>query len=348
MIRIAVDAMGGDNAPKSNVLGAVKALKEKKDIELILVGREEEIKAILSGQDYDQGRLRIVHADEVIGTDEEPAVAIKKKKNSSLIIGMKMLREGEAEAFVSAGSTGAILIGGQVVAGRIKGVKRAPLAVIIPTISGKALLIDGGANVDCRPESLLQFAVMGSLYAEYAMKIKNPRVGLVNIGTEEDKGNMLVREAFPMLQSCQEINFIGNVEARDVISHCADVLVCEAFAGNIVLKTMEGVSSAIFRKIKEAAMTDMRSKIGGKLLKPYLYSMKKEFDASEYGGAPMLGLNGLVVKAHGNSQEKQIRTAILQCVGFYENDLKDKISAAIRKEKENSVKSEDGAPGAEE
>ena len=336
MIRIAVDAMGGDFAPESNVLGAASALREKKDIELILVGREEQVKAILSGQDYDESRLRIVHTEEVIGTDEEPAVAIKRKKDSSLVVGMKMLRAGEADAFVSAGSTGAILISGQVVAGRIKGVKRAPLAVIIPTIAGKALLIDGGANVDCRPESLLQFAIMGSLYAEHAMKIENPRVGLINIGTEEDKGNILVREAFPLLRDCQEINFIGNVEARDVASRGADVFVCEAFAGNIVLKMLEGVSLSLFKKIKEVAMTDLRSKAGAALLKPYIKSMKAEFDASEYGGAPMLGLNGLVVKAHGNSKERQIKTAILQCVGFYENDLKDKITAAIRAQKESS------------
>ena len=347
MIRIAVDAMGGDNAPGCNVYGALEALKEKKDIELILVGREDELKTILSGQDYDQGRLRIVHADEVIGTDEEPAVAIKKKKNSSLIVGMKMLREGEADAFVSAGSTGALLIGGQVVAGRIKGVKRAPLAVIIPTAEGKALLIDGGANVDCRPENLLQFAIMGSLYAEHALKIKNPRVGLVNIGTEEEKGNALVRETYPLLKNCAQINFVGNVEAREVISRGADVFVCEAFAGNIVLKTMEGVSRALFKKVKEAVMTDLRSRIGGKLLQPYLSAMKKEFDASEYGGAPMLGLNGLVVKAHGNSEAHQISTAILQCVDFYENNLKDKITAAIRKEKENGGNSGEETGGAE-
>ncbi len=341
MIRIAVDAMGGDYAPESNIVGAVKALQEKKDIELILVGREDAINAVLSGRDYDKNRLRIVHAEEVITTDEEPAVAIKRKKDSSLVVGMKMLREGEADAFVSAGSTGAILISGQVVAGRVKGVKRSPLAVIIPTIHGKALLIDGGANVDIRPESLVQFALMGSLYAEHAMKIENPRVGLVNIGVEEDKGNALVREAYPMLKACSGINFIGNVEARDVPYRAADVYVCEAFAGNLVLKMLEGVSMALFEKIKEVTMTDLRSKTGAALLKPYLKSMKKEFDASEYGGAPMLGLNGLVVKAHGNSHAPQIRTAILQCVGFYENDLKNRISESIQAHKPEKTSKEE-------
>ena len=340
MMRIAVDAMGGDNAPQCNVLGACLALQKNQEIEVILVGRENEIRPILDGQAYDKNRLSIVHADEVIGTDEEPAVAMKRKKNSSLVIGMKMLREGSAEALVSAGSTGAILIGGQVMAGRVKGVKRAPLAVIIPTMNGKALLIDGGANVDVRPESLLQFAVMGSLYAEHVMKIPNPRVGLINIGTEEDKGNALVREAYPLLKACDRINFIGNAEARDVAVRVADVYVCEAFAGNIVLKMLEGVSSALFHKIREVAMTDLRSKAGALLLKPYLKSMKQEYDASEYGGAPMLGLNGLVVKAHGNSQAHQIETAILQCVGFHENDLKDKITEAIGALKRTSAEEE--------
>ena len=335
MIRIAIDAMGGDNAPRCNVEGAVLALQKRDDMELSLIGRELEIRKLLDEYKYKGDRITVVHAEEIIGTDEEPAVAIKKKKDSSLIVGLKMLREGAADAFVSAGSTGAILIGGQVVAGRIKGVKRAPLAVAIPTTKGHALLIDGGANVDIRPESMVQFAIMGSLYAENAMKIKNPRVGLINIGTEEEKGNLLVREAYPMLKACKRINFIGNVEAREVPRRAADVYVCEAFVGNVVLKMLEGTASALFSEMKKTMLQNVRTKAGALLLKPYLKEMKSKFSASEYGGAPMLGLNGLVVKAHGNSEGKQISTAILQCLSFYENDLKDKITEAIRGEKED-------------
>ncbi len=335
MIRIAIDAMGGDNAPRCNVEGAVLALQKRDDMELSLIGREPEIRKLLDEYKYKGDRITVVHAEEIIGTDEEPAVAIKKKKDSSLIVGLKMLREGAADAFVSAGSTGAILIGGQVVAGRIKGVKRAPLAVAIPTTKGHALLIDGGANVDIRPESMVQFAIMGSLYAENAMKIKNPRVGLINIGTEEEKGNLLVREAYPMLKACKRINFIGNVEAREVPRRAADVYVCEAFVGNVVLKMLEGTASALFSEMKKTMLQNVRTKAGALLLKPYLKEMKSKFSASEYGGAPMLGLNGLVVKAHGNSEGKQISTAILQCLSFYENDLKDKITEAIRGEKED-------------
>ena len=336
MIKIVVDAMGGDYAPASNIGGALQALEKRTDIEITLVGRQPEIEALLEGKEYDRDRLHILHAEEVITTDEEPAFAMKKKKDSSLTKGMKLLRQGEADAFVSAGSTGAILIGGQVVAGRIKGVKRAPLAVVIPVVDGVALLVDGGANVDIRPESLVQFAIMGSLYAEYAMKVKNPRVGLVNIGTEREKGNQLVREAYGMLENCPDINFLGNVEAREVTLHGADVYVCEAFVGNVILKMLEGTATALFTGVKQAMNTNLRSKLGGLLVKPYLKNLVKSFDASEYGGAPMLGLNGLVVKAHGNSQEKQICTAILQCVGFRENDLKEKIAAAIKAQKERS------------
>ena len=335
MIRIAIDAMGGDNAPRCNVEGAVLALQKRDDMELSLIGREPEIRKLLDEYKYKGDRITVVHAEEIIGTDEEPAVAIKKKKDSSLIVGLKMLREGAADAFVSAGSTGAILIGGQVVAGRIKGVRRAPLAVAIPTTKGHALLIDGGANVDIRPESMVQFAIMGSLYAENAMKIKNPRVGLINIGTEEEKGNLLVREAYPLLKACKRINFIGNVEAREVPRRAADVYVCEAFVGNVVLKMLEGTASALFSEMKKTMLQNVRTKAGALLLKPYLKEMKSKFSASEYGGAPMLGLNGLVVKAHGNSEGKQISTAILQCLSFYENDLKDKITEAIRGEKED-------------
>lgn len=329
MIRIALDAMGGDNAPFSNVKGAVAALKENNDIEVILVGQEDVIRKELNGETYDPERLTIRHASEIIETGDVPVEAIRKKKDSSLVVGMKMLKEKEADAFVSAGSTGAILVGGQIIAGRLPGVQRAPLAVVMPTLKGQSLLIDCGANVDAKPDNLVQFAVMGSLYAKYILGVEEPTVGLVNIGTEEEKGNALTREVYPMLKACESIHFTGNAEARDLPFGVADVYVCEAFAGNIVLKMYEGVAKALLKEIKGALMSSTRGKIGGLLIKPSLKGLMKQFDSSEDGGAPMLGLTGLIVKAHGNSTELQMKNAILQCISFKENDLSSKIEEAI-------------------
>lgn len=324
-ITVAVDAMGGDYAPKEIIKGAILAIKEKENINVTLVGKEEVILKELGGYDYDKGRINIVNADEVITNNEAPVMAIRRKKDSSVVVALNLVKNGEADAFVSAGSTGAVLAGGQLIVGRIKGVERPPLAPLIPTIAGVSLLIDCGANVDARPNHLVQFAKMGSIYMEDVIGIKNPRVAIVNIGAEEEKGNQLVKETYPLLKETTGINFIGNIEARDIPYGHADVIVCEAFVGNVILKLYEGLGTALIGKIKEGLMSTTRSKIGALLSKPALKETLKAFDYSRYGGAPLLGLKGLVVKTHGNSKSNEIRNSILQCVTFTEQNINKKI-----------------------
>ena len=270
-----------------------------------------------------------MNATEVIAMAEPPVAAIRGKKDSSIVKGLYMVREGKCDAFVSAGSTGAVLAGGQVIVGRSKGVERPPLAPLIPTEKGASLLIDCGANVDAKPSQLVQFAKMGSIYMENVMGIKNPKVGIVNIGAEEEKGNALVKETFPMLKACSDINFIGSIEARDIPAGAADVVVCEAFVGNVVLKLYEGVGSTLIKKVKGGMMVNLRSKIGALLVKPALKQTLKAFDLEQYGGAPLLGLKGLVVKTHGSSKAVEIKNTILQCVTFKEQDINGKIQKVI-------------------
>ncbi len=329
MVKVAVDAMGGDNAPGETVKGAVEAINSDRRVKVFLVGREPVIKEELKKYDYDEAQLEIVHAEEVIETAEPPVMAIRKKKNSSIVKCMNMVKDGSCDAMVSAGSTGAVLVGGQVIVGRIRGVERPPLAPLIPNAKGVSLLLDCGANVDARASQLLQFAKMGSIYMERVIGVKNPRVGLVNIGVEEEKGNALTKETYPLLQNCPEIHFIGNVEARDIPEGVADVLVCEAFAGNIVLKMLEGVSSVLVGKIKEGMMGSLKSKIGAMLVKPALKKTLKGFSTEEYGGAPLLGLNGLVVKTHGSSKAIEIRHSVLQCIAFKEQNINEIIKEQI-------------------
>lgn len=328
-IKIAVDAMGGDNAPQEIVKGAVDAVNERKDVHIFLVGHKSAVETELGKYNYPKGRITVIHAEEVIETAEPPVLAIRKKKQSSIVIGMNMVKQQEADAFVSAGSSGAILVGGQVIVGRIKGIERPPLAPLIPTEKGVSLLIDCGANVDARPSHLVQFARMGSIYMEHIVGIKNPRVAIVNIGAEEEKGNALVKETFPLLKECQDIHFTGSIEAREIPHGAADVIVCEAFTGNVILKLYEGVGSTFSHIVKKGLMSTLRSKIGALLIKPALKETLKSFDASAYGGAPLLGLKGLVVKTHGSSKASEVKNSIIQCVAFKEQDINGKIKKNI-------------------
>ena len=326
---VAVDAMGGDNAPVEIIKGAVDAINSVENVIIKLVGIEEKVNEELSKYEYDKERLTVVGATEVIATEEPPVKAIKSKKDSSLVIAMKMVKDGEADALVTAGSTGATLVGGQVIVGRIKGIERPPLAPLLPTKTGKTLLVDCGANVDARPSHLVQFAKMGSIYMENIMGIDKPRVAIVNNGAEEEKGNALVHETFPLLKNCPDINFIGSIEAREIPSGYADVIVCDAFVGNVILKLYEGLGKTLVSEIKKGLMSSFKSKIGALLIKPALKKTLNKFMDDEQGGAPLLGLNGLVVKAHGSSDAKDIKNAIYQCISFKEQGINDKIRENI-------------------
>lgn len=332
LVKVALDAMGGDNAPAEIVKGAVDALNENDRLKVYAVGDETAIQTEMSKYTYDASRLEIIHTTEVIETAEPPVMAIRKKKDSSIVKAMTMVKNKECDAFVSAGSSGAILVGGQVIVGRIKGVERPPLAPLIPTKTGVSLLVDCGANVDARPSFLVQFAKMGTIYMENVLGIQNPTVAIVNIGAEEEKGNALVKETFPLLKSCPDINFIGSIEAREIPAGGADIVVCDAFVGNVILKLYEGVGATLISKVKEGMMTSLRSKIGALLVKPALKQTLKSFDASEYGGAPLLGLNGLVVKTHGSSKAQEIKNTLIQCVTFKEQNINEKIKQVISKE----------------
>lgn len=328
-VNVAVDAMGGDNAPAEIVKGTVDAVCSEKKIKAFLVGKEEAIRTELAQYTYPSEQIEVVNATQIIAMAEPPVAAIKGKKDSSIVKGLYMVREGTCDAFVSAGSTGAVLVGGQVIVGRSKGVERPPLAPLIPTEKGAALLIDCGANVDSRPSQLVQFARMGSIYMKYVMGVPNPRVGIVNIGAEEEKGNALVKETFPLLKECSDINFVGSVEARDIPKGEVDVIVCEAFVGNVILKLYEGVGGTLIKMVKGGMMSSLRSKIGALLVKPALKQTLKKFDLEQYGGAPLLGLKGLVVKTHGSSKSIEIKNTILQCVAFREQDIIGKIQKSI-------------------
>lgn len=331
---VAVDAMGGDNAPGEIIRGVVDAVSQNENIHVKLVGQENVISEELKKYTYRDDAIQIVNATEIIETGEPPVMAIRRKKDSSIVVALNLVKKGEADAFVSAGSTGAILVGGQLIVGRIKGVDRPPLAPLIPTKKGVSLLIDCGANVDARPAHLVQFAKMGSIYMEYVLGVKNPKVAIVNIGAEEEKGNMLVKETYPLLKECSDINFVGSVEARDIPEGDVDVIVTEAFVGNVILKLYEGMGSTLVGMIKEGMMSTFRSKIGALLVKPALKKTLKKFDASQYGGAPMVGLNGLVVKTHGSAKAREVCNSVLQCVTFKEQGINDKIKESISLEDE--------------
>ncbi len=332
LVRVAVDAMGGDNAPFVTVKGAVDAVNESQNLKVFLVGKKEIVEKELSAYSFDKQRIEVVDATEVIEMAEPPVMAIRKKKDSSIVKAMYMVNHGEADAYVSAGSTGATLVGGQVIVGRLKGVDRAPLAPLIPTEKGNSLLIDCGANVDARSNHLVQFAKMRTVYMENIMGIKNPTVAIVNIGAEEEKGNALVKETFPLLKNCPDINFIGSIEARDIPAGYADVIVCEAFTGNVILKMYEGVAKSMMHVIKKGLMSNLKTKIGALLIKDDLKKSLADYSMDKYGGAPMLGLKGLVVKTHGSANEIEVKNSILQCVTFTEQKISEKISAKLSAE----------------
>ena len=334
MVNVAVDAMGGDHAPAAIVEGAVAAINSSKSIKIFLVGKEEQIKQELTKYSFESSQIEVIPATEIIEMAESPVMAIRKKKDSSIVRALQLVKEGVCDAFVSAGSSGAILVGGQLVVGRIKGVERPPLAPLIPTKEGASLLIDCGANVDARPSHLVQFAKIGSVYMESIMGISNPKVAIVNIGAEEEKGNALVKETFPLLKNTPEINFIGSIEARDIPKGLADVIVCEAFVGNVILKLYEGVGATLSDTVKKGMMTSFRSKLGALLVKPALKKCLKAFDLEEYGGAPLLGLKGLVVKTHGSSKATEIKNTILQCQVFKEQNINEKIKKVVAKNEE--------------
>ncbi|MCR5304791.1 MAG: phosphate acyltransferase PlsX [Lachnospiraceae bacterium] len=321
MCRIALDGMGGDGAPSVMVEGAVAAVKEDSGIEIHITGDEEALNRELSGHEYDKDRIIVVPTTEVIETAEPPVVAVHNKKDSSMVRALYLVKNGECDAYLSAGSTGATLVGGQIIVGRIKGVERPALAPVIPTEKGVSVLIDCGANVDARASQVLQFAQMGSLYSENVIGVKKPRVGLVNIGAEEEKGNALVKEVYPLLKECPGINFVGNVEARDISAGVADVVVCEAFVGNVILKMYEGVASTFYHLLKNALLTNAVSKAGALLVKPYIKEAMKDFTMTKYGAAPLLGCKGLVMKTHGSCDVTEVKNSLIQCREFVESGI---------------------------
>lgn len=320
-VKIALDAMGGDNAPAAIVEGALRAANEEKRIHVIFVGRKEDIDNTLAGKEYPKAQVSVREASEVIEMAEHPVAAIRGKKDSSLVVGMKMVKNGEADAFVSAGNSGAVLVGAQTIVGRIRGIERPPFASIIPTQKGMSLLLDCGANVDARSSHLVQFARIGSIYMKHVMGVEDPTVGILNIGAEEEKGNALVRETFPLLRECEDIHFVGSVEARDVPFGGVDVVVCEGFAGNVVLKMYEGTASMLLGTLKQAMTSSLKSKIGALLVKGSLKEAMKKYDAAVYGGAPMLGCRNLVVKMHGSSKAEEVYHTMFQCMHFADADL---------------------------
>lgn len=324
-MRIAIDAMGGDHAPGKIVLGALDAVKQYKDLEIVLVGDETEINKHMDRTE----RVTILHTSEKITSDDEPVRAVRRKKDASMVLAAQEVKQGRADACISAGNTGALMTTGLLNVGRIKGIDRPALSPTLPTLDGKGfVLLDVGSNMDAKPEHLLQYALMGTVYSQQVRSIDRPRVGLLNVGTEEGKGNELSKRAYEMLQQSKQIHFVGNVEARDLLDGIADVVVCDGFSGNLVLKTIEGTAMSIFAMLKEQLMSSMKSKLAAAVLKPQFKALKSKLDYSEYGGAALFGLKAPVIKAHGSSDETAVLNAIRQARHMVEHDM-----VAIIKEK---------------
>lgn len=328
-MRIVIDGMGGDNAPKSNVEGVVNAIKEY-GVDLIITGDKDILEKEFSKYDFDRNKLEIVHTTEIIENEDKPVKAIRSKKDSSMVVALRLVKEGKADAIVSAGSTGALLAGGLFVIGRIKGIDRPCLCPAIPNVNkGMTIIADGGANADCKPRNLVDFAAMSNIYAKKVLGLNNPKIGLANIGSEEGKGNDLVKKAYEELKNI-DINFIGNVEARDVINDCTDIIVCDGFTGNILLKSAEGVAMSVMNLIKETLLSSTKGKIGAMLIKDDMKKLKSYMDYSEYGGAPLLGVNGGVIKAHGSSNSTAIKNAINQGIKFANGNVVEDIKEFIK------------------
>ncbi len=331
-MKIVVDAFGGDYAPYEIVAGAVKALQDNAELELVLVGDKDRITEILQKLVFVSDRLEIVHAPDVVTMDDVPTVAIRTKKTSSIVVAYDYLKQNDdAVALVSAGSTGATLTGAVLKLGRVKGVSRPALAPVLPTVNdGKVMLLDCGANAECKAENLLDFAIMGNEYMK-AMGIKNPRIALLNIGTEEEKGSEMIKEAHQLLKNAK-LNFVGNIEARDVIRGNVDVVVSDGFSGNVCLKTIEGTAEILFGEIKEITRKSLKTKIGALMLKKHLYGLKSKYDHKKAGGAPLLGVTKVVLKCHGNSNAEGICATINQAFTLGKNKLVEKVLKAVSNE----------------
>ena len=339
-MKIAIDAMGGDHAPKEIVLGALKAIDTFSDLEITLVGDENKINQYLKKND----RISVIHTDEVISGTDEPVRAVRRKKNASMVLAAKEVSEGRADACISAGNTGALMAAGLFIVGRIEGIERPALSPTLPTIGGEGfVLLDVGANADAKPEHLVQYALMGSIYSQKVRGVQNPRVGLLNIGTEEKKGNELTKHTYERLQKA-DINFVGNIEARDLLDGIADVVVTDGFTGNMVLKTIEGTAMSILKMLKSALMSNLKSKIAAAVLKPNLLEVKTQMDYSEYGGAGLFGLKAPVIKAHGSSDSKAIFSAIRQTREMIEHQVTQTIQKAVEKatEMDSNTNEEEG------
>jgi len=327
-MKIALDAMGGDHAPKEQVLGAMKAVEAFADVEILLVGNEAKIRPFLTN---DQ-RITIIHTEEEILSTDEPVRAVRRKKTASMVLAAQQVADGKADACISSGNTGALMASGLFVVGRIDGIERPALTPTMPTIDGKGFVfLDVGANSDAKAEHLLQFAIMGSVYAQKVRNVAKPRVGLLNIGTEEKKGNELTKEAFALLQQSEDIHFIGNVESRDLLNGAADVVVTDGFTGNMVLKAIEGTAMSVFKMVKAAMMSNLKSKIAAGLLKPQLMGIKSQMDYSEYGGAGLFGLKAPVIKAHGSSDANAVYNAIRQTRDMVAHDVTETVAKTIEK-----------------
>lgn len=324
--KIIIDAMGGDNAPEAIIEGCLMAVNELKGCQILLCGKAETIQPLLTGAGADN--IQIVNAEQKITADDSPVKAIKEKPNSSLVVGLNLLSQNKDGMFLSAGNTGALVAGATLIAGRIMGIKRPALAPVLPTQRGSVLLIDGGANVDCKPQYLLQFGLMGSIYMHQTLDIQNPRVGLINNGSETEKGNTLTKAAYELL-SRAPINFVGNAEGRNLLDGDYDVLVCDGFIGNILLKFVEGCAFTILDILKENIMASTRAKIGAWLMKGAFRNLKKKMDYKEYGGALLLGINGGVMKMHGSSDSKAVQKAILSAEKFISKDVVGNIARLV-------------------